>query len=91
MHNLDVLVCPVSGSVHWCEECYSDEGHSPIHLSALEERPTAPRSERPTAPRSDAPSPHDDGRDAWAAAVGNIETASGQRYDFENPRPETGP
>lgn len=45
--------------------------------------------QRPTAPRSDAPSPHNDGRDAWAAAVGNIETASGQRYDFENPRPET--
>lgn len=44
---------------------------------------------RPTAPRNDVPSPHDDGRDAWAAAVGNIETASGQRYDFENPRPET--
>lgn len=44
---------------------------------------------RPTAPRSDAPSPHNDGREAWASAVGNIETASGQRYDFENPRPET--
>jgi hypothetical protein len=44
---------------------------------------------RPTAPRSDAPSPHEDGRDAWAAAVGNIETASGQRYSFEDPQPET--
>lgn len=42
-----------------------------------------------TAPRSDAPSPHEDGRDAWVAAVGNIETASGQRYSFEDPQPET--
>lgn len=46
-------------------------------------------ADRPTAPRNDVPSPHNDGRDAWASAVGNIETASGQRYDFENPRPET--
>ncbi len=46
-------------------------------------------NERPTAPRSDAPSPHVDGRDPWSEAVGNIETASGQRYDFENPDPDT--
>lgn len=44
---------------------------------------------RPTAPRSDAPSPHEDGREPWSAAVGNIETASGQRYHFESPQPET--
>lgn len=44
---------------------------------------------RPTAPRSDAPSPHEDGRDPWSEAVGNIETASGLRYDFENPQPDT--
>lgn len=44
---------------------------------------------RPTAPRSDAPSPHDDGRDAWSQAVGNIETASGLRYSFENPQADT--
>jgi hypothetical protein len=44
---------------------------------------------RPTAPRSDAPSPHEDGRDPWAKAVGNIETASGLRYDFECPDPDT--
>lgn len=48
-----------------------------------------PLEARPTAPRSGAPSPHEDGRDAWAAAVGNIETASGQRYSFEDPQPET--
>lgn len=46
-------------------------------------------AQRPTAPRSDAPSPHGDGRDPWSEAVGNIETASGQRYDFENPNPDT--
>lgn len=45
--------------------------------------------ERPTAPRSDAPSPHDDGRDAWSQAVGNIETASGLRYSFEDPQADT--
>lgn len=46
-------------------------------------------SARPTAPRSDAPFPHADGRDPWSEAVGNIETASGLRYDFENPDPTT--
>ena len=45
--------------------------------------------DRPTAPRSDAPSPHEDGRDPWSKAVGNIETASGLRYDFEHPDPAT--
>lgn len=45
--------------------------------------------QRPTAPRSSAPSPHDDGRDAWSQAVGNIETASGRRYDFRNPDPDS--
>jgi hypothetical protein len=44
---------------------------------------------RPTAPRSDAADPHDDGRDPWSKSIGNIETASGLRYDFENPDPET--
>jgi hypothetical protein len=39
--------------------------------------------------RAAANSPHTDGRDAWSTAVGNIETASGQRYDFENPDPDT--
>lgn len=33
--------------------------------------------------------PHEDGRDAWTKAVGNIETASGMRYDFQNPDPDT--
>jgi len=33
--------------------------------------------------------PHRDGRDPWTKAVGNIETASGMRYDFENPDPDT--
>lgn len=33
--------------------------------------------------------PHRDGRDAWSGAIGNIETASGQRYDFRNPDPNT--
>jgi hypothetical protein len=57
---------------------------------ALERRREAEEvSERPTAPRSDAPSPHEDGRDPWSKAVGNIETASGLRYDFENPQAET--
>lgn len=45
--------------------------------------------DRPTVPRSDAPSPHEDGRDPWSKAVGNIETASGLRYDFEHPDPAT--
>lgn len=45
--------------------------------------------DRPTAPRSGAPSPHEDGRDPWSKAVGNIETASGLRYDFEHPDPAT--
>lgn len=43
----------------------------------------------PPAPRSDAPSPHEDGRAPWSKAVGNIETASGLRYDFEHPDPAT--
>lgn len=33
--------------------------------------------------------PHRDGRDPWTKAVGNIETASGMRYDFRNPDPDT--
>lgn len=45
--------------------------------------------ERPTAPRNDVADPRDDGRDPWSEAVGNIETASGQRYSFENPDPDT--
>jgi hypothetical protein len=44
---------------------------------------------RPTAPRNDVADPREDGRDPWSEAVGNIETASGMRYDFENPKPET--
>jgi hypothetical protein len=50
---------------------------------------TADATARPTAPRSDAASPHEDGRDPWSQAVGNIETASGLRYNFENPQAET--
>lgn len=38
---------------------------------------------------ADGEDPHNDGRDGWMAAVGNIETASGMRYDFENPDPDT--
>lgn len=41
----------------------------------------------PLIPSGD--SPHADGRDAWTKAVGNIETASGMRYDFRNPDPDT--
>jgi hypothetical protein len=33
--------------------------------------------------------PHNDGRDSWTKAIGNIETASGMRYDFQNPDPDT--
>jgi 5'-nucleotidase len=33
--------------------------------------------------------PHQDGRDDWMSAVGNIETASGLRYSFEEPDPDT--
>jgi hypothetical protein len=39
--------------------------------------------------RAAANSLHRDGRDAWSTAVGNIETASGQRYDFRSPDPDT--
>jgi hypothetical protein len=39
--------------------------------------------------RAAANSPHMDGREPWSAAVGNIETASGQRYHFRNPDPDT--
>lgn len=39
--------------------------------------------------RAAANSPHTDGREPWSAAVGNIETASGQRYHFRNPDPDT--
>lgn len=41
------------------------------------------------APGNPAPDPRDDGRDPWTKAVGNIETASGMRYDFRNPDPDT--
>lgn len=58
-------------------------------MSVGEQAAAAQREDRPTAPRSDAPSPHEDGRDPWSKAVGNIETASGLRYDFENPKAET--
>lgn len=54
-----------------------------------ETHPSVASGERPTAPRSDAPDPRNDGRDPWAKAVGNIETASGSRYDFENPDLDT--
>jgi uncharacterized protein len=33
--------------------------------------------------------PRADGRDPWSTAVGNIETASGRRYSFEDPQPDT--
>lgn len=67
------------------------EGHLGCAAPELldQQREAEELSERPTAPRSDAPSPHKDGRDPWSEAVGNIETASGLRYDFENPQPET--
>lgn len=41
------------------------------------------------AEAADRLDPHRDGRDAWSEAIGNIETASGQRYDFRNPDPDT--
>lgn len=39
--------------------------------------------------RAAANDPHTDGREPWSTAVGNIETASGQRYHFRDPDPDT--
>lgn len=93
----ELLGATVEGPNEHYQELY-DEAGGAVKLDVLEASREDPNGERVGEirhrldiypERAAVASPHADGRDAWSMAVGNIETASGQRYDFRNPQPAT--
>ncbi len=93
----DDLIQEIDGLSPGWRELYEDAGgaYKADVLAAAEDDPDGDSIEEVRhrldvyPERAAANNPREDGRDPWASAVGNIETASGHRYDFRNPDPDT--